>query len=269
MSDLETQINEAVEVQEALEASTAQSRLKALDAAFESYSSRARTIATLDFTLWPTHVTTKIGDIDKSISLVDFRSMLDLSMGENNTKEVPQISLPFGVYTFGRTDSEIQMSCYYQSARRTIKHQGNYDNSRRVKDWDIIFPNFIISHKLVKRDNFWVVTETRYFVTNKSVGALPEDKIVWSRDEANGIFLPPFTNVYDQGNLCYGGNSMPNKFTSNLRGLDYYFQILTLSPFNNDMGVRGLANHRNPEEWYKHLSEQTEFPYNELAGYRS
>lgn len=266
MSEIATEATEVTETPEQENPLAAQ--LLALDEAFENYRNVSRSsVPTLDFTLWPTHITTKVNGMDKSIALAEFRQMLDLAMGENNTKEVPQTALPYGVFNYGQTASEIQLSCYYPGGKKVIQHRGNYPDGRSTMKHNIAFPNMIISHKLVKREGFWIVQETRYFSTHKTVGQLPDNQLIWNRDENNGIYYPPFTNVYDQNNLCYGGNTMPNKFSNNLRGLDYYYQVLTISPFNNDLGVRGLKNRQTPESWYTKLAGLETFPYSEMIGH--
>jgi hypothetical protein len=72
--------------------------------------------------------------------------------------------------------------------------------------------------------------------------------------------------------MCYGGNSMPSHFQdNNLQGLNWYYQFLFESPFNNDLGLRSLKEEVVAQDWFKTLETAAKnnepFPYEKLRGY--
>lgn len=226
----------------------------------EANSYRPLSMEGLEIKIFENYVSTKIGEIEKAISLEDFRVVFE-TMFENKVTNVSVTSLPFGCFAFGQSFNKTQISCYYPGEIRTIQYK---TRTNSIKKFKIPFPNIIISHELELRDKLWNVLKTNYLITKKSVAQIKDCTAIMSKDLANGIAILPFSNIYEHGGMCYGNNTMPIKFTNNLRGLDYYFQVLTIAPFNDDLGIRGLTASSSVENWYKELSELKEFPYNRI-----
>lgn len=224
------------------------------------YRNQDEKVECQSFTLFPNYVEAKIGSLKKAISLLDFKALID-GLLQVDSKLV-QLALPFNCFTFAKSASEIHLSCYHPERITTIQHIDR--NSGKTKSYKIPFPNTIVSAKLSIKDNLWNVSGVKYFCTNKKVTQLPEDSLVWERDPAKGIWLMPFPNFYENGHMCYGRNTMPSKYSTNLRGLDFYYQVIFESAFNDDLGITGTINRYNPTTWFEKLSKLSEFPYDEL-----
>ncbi len=213
--------------------------------------------------LFPTHVEATVGGIRKTIAIMDFKQILD-GFIKSDTK-IENMQMPFGTFLFGRANGEIQISCYYPARRATVKHIDGYDASPR--EYNIPIPNVIISHKLKQTGTEWTVLDSHYFCTDRKVTSLPEGEFIWNHDARKGIYIMPFTNFYPEGRMCFGNNSVPKRCTNNLNGLDYYYKIIEIAPFNNDLGVRSVRGVDHPRTWFKQMSDMNEFDYSKLNGY--
>jgi hypothetical protein len=210
-----------------------------------------------------------IGDdtsqIQKRITYEDFGSIINSILNRRNEESLEGFQLPANCFFFAKSGNSIQLSCYY--AER-IAEMAHLDTKYTLKT-----PNFIISHKLEKHNGKqWRVTESRFFCTDSKVGALPKG-LIWDPDHSNHVFLSPFPNTYPEGRMCYGGNSMPSIFQdNNLQGLNWYYQFLFESPFNNDLGLRSIrGDDMTINQWFELLAQTAKdnlaFPYNKLRGY--
>lgn len=221
------------------------------------------TVAVTEIKLFPTHIEAKVNKLTKTISLANFRDIIDRLLKSSVSMET--MALPYNTMLFARSNSTMQLSCYYPGKKLEIKHM-NDSMSRAIKKYLIPVPNIIISHTLRNEGVHWLVESTRYFATNKTVTALPENTIINSPDPSNGIHIVPFPNFYGDGRMCYGQNTMPLRFTNNLRGLDYFYQILSIAPFNNDLGLNGVSRNTasSPADWFTKLSKLEEFDFSLL-----
>lgn len=205
--------------------------------------------------------------VQKRVTYEDFNAIMAAVVNHRNEQTMEGFQLPSNCFFFAKSSNEIQLSCYYGERIAEVKH-----NTRKHV---IKVPNIIISHRLTKHNSkTWKMESqrTRYFSTNAKVGNLPKTFIA-EVNNAKNIYLMPFPNTYTEGALCYGGNSMPTQFTeNNLRGLDWYYQVLFESPFNNDLGIRALADEPSIEGWFKKLElvakDNGPFPYEALRGFR-
>lgn len=213
-----------------------------------------------------------IGDeksqIEKRITYEDFNSIIGAVVNHRNEQAMEGFQLPSNCFYFGRSGNDINLSCYYGERIAEIRHMS--------KKYTIKTPNIIISHRLVRHNSkTWRMesNRTRYFSTNAKVGNLPKTFIA-DADHSKHIYLMPFPNTYSEGALCFGGNSMPSQFTdNNLRGLDWYYQVLFESPFNNDLGIRALRDEPSIEGWFQKLADVAKsdaaFPYESIRGYKT
>ena len=133
-----------------------------------------------------------------------------------------------------------------------------------------VVPNVIISHVLKMQGGVWKVNDTRYLTTNKPLSEIPRQKIA----VGSGVCTLPFTNVYDDGRLCYGNNLRVAEIKPpDFRPLHWYYEMLFTAPFNNDIGVYSLKRESKFKEnyagWFAHLAKLAEtgkpFPYAELS----
>lgn len=191
----------------------------------------------------------------KDISIPDFYKILASAAALEETGEI--LSLPFGCFSFSRTAVGLSLLCYYPEVISRIGFQSNIG----LIPYTVPMPNVVIHYKLKSVDKgIWQVQSVQYYATNKKLAQLPEDLMnkLASTDSVGYLSL---SNMYEDNRMCYGGNSMPSRFTNNLKGLDYYYQIISIAPFNSDLGIRGLKSRMEPRDWYKLLSTKTEYPY--------
>lgn len=210
-----------------------------------------------DVRLFSTHAEVVVNNLKKNISLEAFKEVLDGMMQESDST-IPAFQLPYGCYSFAVSGTSMQIGCYYPSSKRTII----YKPGDREYKYEVVMPNVVIAHFLTKDKNQWVVDRTKYFCTSKNVTQLPE-ALITQANRSESLFLIPISNMYETGEMCFGNNTMPRRMTQNLRGLDYYYQILFDAPYNNDLGVKALRL-GSPVDWFPQWAECTEFPYQRL-----
>lgn len=204
------------------------------------------------------------GGIEKIVSLEDFRNILNASLGTSEETKMDGFNLPSNVFYFAKSGAQLQLSCYYQSRISPIQYNGRTRN--------ILMPNLVVSHTLNKTgEQAWVVRSTKYFCTDLSVGRLPRE-FIGSINTSKHVFLMPMSNTYQEANMCFGANNMPTRFTeNNLRGLDWYYQYMFESPFNDDLGIIAIGHSMTVSEWYTHLeklaTEGGAFPYAKIRGF--
>lgn len=235
---------------------------QALKEMMESSSGRMNVNAKVDVQevkIYPTHVEVEMKGVMKAISFVDFKQLLDSQLQLESKMEM--MALPYHCYMLSKSTSEIHLACYYPEQRLELKHL-----TRKFPK--CLMPNVVITHKLKHDNGFWLVKDSHFFCTDKKPTELPEGKMLDltdSKGAANGIWLMPFPNFYNDGRMCYGGNTMPVKFGCNLRGLDYYYQVISISPFNNDLGLRVRKYAADIPGWFEFLAKAETFPYDILG----
>lgn len=229
----------------------------------ESFESGAYDLEALEFKMTSTCVVVKSNGIDKFISLDSFLSALSASSSTGQGETLDGVLLPSNTFYFARSLTKIQLSCYYSGGIRNLKY-GSWDRPS-------VIPNIIVSHALTKSGDAWSVATSRYFVTDLPVSGLP-NRFINSVSHEEHIFAMCFTNTYSDCRMCYGSNAMPQTFRGNsLRGLDWYYQFLFETPFNDDLGLSPVKDRPSPATWYSKLAALAEegkpFPYEDLVGY--
>ena len=206
--------------------------------------------------------------IEKNISLLDLYHILSRSIKGSEEDILKTLLLPQGTFAIAHNQKSLKISCYYPEVKKEVTHKSySHDNEATFL---IPFPNTIITHTLAREvinDMEWSVTNSKYYVTPKRVPQLPLE-VITGRIPDN-VFSMPFNNFYGDDKMCFGGNRMPQKFGANLRGLDYYYQVIFLSPFNDDLGIKGVTDYRtysgNNRKFYQMLSKLDSFPYDKLS----
>ena len=194
------------------------------------------------------------------------QGIIDEITGEVDV-HIPPINLPYGCFMFNKQGDHMYLNCYHEERLAEIKYDHREGAITKKEKYTIPMPNIITYFALKRAEkSLWQVAEAKYFVTPKTVTQLPDKSVINSVNSKEGIFRMPLSNVYGDHKLCYGGNTMPARMTDNLRGLDYYYQILTLSPFNSDLGINGVKGWTSPRSWYQHLATLQKFPYDLLVG---
>jgi hypothetical protein len=218
-------------------------------------------------------VTTPNGT-SKTISLQDCYNMIAYAFNKAVEENGAEIMLPRNCVYIRSTSKTMYVTLYYPESVQELHFQAG-GVSRKYK---IPTPNIVICLSLdiatnPKGDSEARIGVTKYFCTDYPLGAL-KIKHTTQVDHANGIYLMPFSNVYDDGKLCTGENAMPSVMPRNdLRRINWQFDVLWSSPFNNDLGLNALSGwDAGVQSWYAHLAERLtngqKFPYDRLRGYR-
>ena len=207
--------------------------------------------------LQKTHATILVDGMIKSVSVNDFKRIVD-SVVDEIDENISPLALPFGCFMFSVSNGNLNINCYYSERKAEIQ----YDKGGSIHKYNIPLPNIILSFTLNSiGTGLYQATSIKYFSTDKLVTQLPDNKFIHEPNLDIGVYRLPVSNMYGGNNMCFGRNTMPVRFTNNLRGLDYYYQILTIAPFNSDLGISGLNQSFSPEHWFKHLSKLEKFPY--------
>lgn len=213
----------------------------------------------LDFTIHDTRVVTiKTGNVQRDISLVDFMSGLSALVGDE-TSEVPGLDLilPPCLHSMRiQTNGAIDLHLYYPERVADLRCSGN--NYRNVP-----IPNVMLKLTLqptASGDTGYAIRNVRWMMTDRESVSL-NDNSDW-RIGANRIWPLAMPNCYEDGNMCYGGNSLPNIVYKDLSILNtLYEDIFLRSNFNNDLRVPGAGSRGT--DWLSHIAGQESFPYGE------
>lgn len=224
---------------------------------------RPPTVLGQPVTLFETHVelATPAG-ISKAISYQAFYDILSTALSaESNVKKTTYI-LPANCYLLSSSGVEMEVSCYYPGRVREVK----FSNGDGSTPYSIVFPNIIIHHLLKRNGDKWHLAVSYYYATSLNINALPLTHIQ-PGNRPKDVWPLPLPNMFTDGKMCYGKNSLIINFEENLRGLDWYYRLLTDSPFNSDLMVPSLRNSVSPREWIELLAERVSedpscsFPY--------
>jgi hypothetical protein len=208
--------------------------------------------------LFEQHVEVELDNgMTKTISIADFQNALARCL--NVEEETRGFLMPANCFFFAIGITEIKLSCFYPGRKRRISFSPGGSRGGKT-EYVIPFPNIIISHKLKRNAGKADWTASKYIATSKPITQIPL-KFVWDLDPVNQLWSLPFSNIYEDGRLCYGGNSVPKQFVDNFRGLDWHFAVLYNSPFNHDLGVRNTTKSWGVDSWYAELERHEIFPY--------
>lgn len=210
----------------------------------------------------------------KTLSLADFYNMLQFAFNKTVEENGSEIQLPKNC-TYIRTSSKsMYVTLYYPEGVYDLQyHAGGSRNTYKIPTPNIVVCLILDLSTNPKGKLEARVTTAKYFCTDYPVGAL-RIKHTTNVDHANGLYLLPFSNIYEDAKLCTGDNVMPTVMPRNdLRRLNWHFDVLWSSPFNNDLGLHALSSWEGGvQAWYQHLRDRQvgghKFPYERLRGYR-
>lgn len=244
-------------------------------------TSISHAISSLGVRIFDAFAEIEVGEkVKKQISIEDLQKILQRAFSQD-VAEVPQVGLqlPSNTIFLSTSSKQIKLMTYYSGEIRPMKYDGRLPGERgnnTIHDLKVVTPNIVLAHTLNKEavTGDWIIDGvSKYYATDLNVPKLPNEFIA-RHDHRKRIWRLPMTNIYEEGRMCYGNNSMPARFSKgNLRGLDYYFKMIWESPFNDDLGVRSLRRSGGEFEyvnqWYKYLSdlaaENKPYPYEKLT----
>lgn len=216
--------------------------------------------------LYPSAVIVQTGKQNKVIS---YDSFLDIVSGSRDSKDGASdvgIWFPPNVYTFSKTKDSMKLGMYYPGCVERITFRGDGTRPR-------VLPNTILSVQLSRSADQWKVTDARYYCTKFSLQEMMRRDFVTGPSASAGIWLFPFTNIYNDGRMCYGSAHKISQFTlPDLRGLHSYYRVIMDSEFNSDLDLYALSESSKFRyeklAWFDHLAnlaaEGKPFPYSEL-----
>lgn len=156
---------------------------------------------------------------------------------------------------------------YYPSARYDLQ----FNDGGKIKNIEsVLLPNIVIIVKLAKNKstNLWARQSTIYYATPKVWNQIRDMDLIAQESHRDHIWKLPLPNIFSNGGMCYGKNSVPNTFDgSDFRGIDDLHRVIFDSPFNNDLSIPSLSGYSGSKMgWLTKLSKQKVFPYWLLAG---
>jgi hypothetical protein len=214
-----------------------------------------------DVRIYDSHVEIKLPNgMTKTISIADFLTTLSKTVSQEDLLKMTL--LPANCYIWGQSITEMRLACYYPGKLREVK---TTVSARGTSDYTIPFPNIVVSHILKRHLDGWEHQHARYYATTKSIGQL-ENRFIWEKNELDGVWALPLPNIYPEGRLCHGANTLlRGPFRESFRGLDWYFAVLHNSPFNDDLVIPSLAKALRTTGYFTELSKHKTFPYEMLV----
>ncbi len=208
-----------------------------------------------------THVEVTINGVEKVLSHAAFKELYDRVMEVETTALAPMV-MPNNVITFGRTTTAMEFNTYWPEAIFTVKFKPARGDDR-VKEIEIPFPNVLLYFHLSLQGDSFMVSRAKYFCTPKRAGELfPVPEFIREPDPKRGVYPLALPNIYGECKACYGQNTMPGGFKTDLRALDWYYLFLHQSTFNTDLSIPGVSDgNYNPADWMQKLSTLDRFPY--------
>lgn len=213
---------------------------------------------------------------EKQISHEDLVAILSkhVSVGDSGPRQ--SIRYPFGTIFVERTLNELFIAVYYPGG----PHEYTLNIQGKVTKHPILRPNIVLEARLTTGDKHTLSGYCLYctphspdvIASRYQRGMRRHSSTYPDPEMSRGLHVVPFTNVYDNGTMCLGGNSVPSVYnTDDLSGLNRYWDILCNSPGNSDLSIRGV---RGPlaealgsmTSYFKKLGEfKDAFPYQHLA----
>lgn len=217
---------------------------------------------------------------EKTISHTDFLSGYQRAFSKKIKEE--QAVSDGAIRRFPRSlismveDQNSMVCVLYYPARimPKVKYHDKYESKNNLEIENVPLPNVLIRvflKKVKDRNDIsikWKLdgTGVYFYATDRSPLSVP-DGFLKGRENAPHIWTLPMPNIYSEGRMCYGGNSVISTFTDNLTTLDYYYRMLEESPFNNDLSIPCCTRTSNALSWMKYLSGKEEFPYKDLTSF--
>ena len=176
----------------------------------------------------------------------------------------------------GKTTKRLVL--YFEERRSNLQHTqsenlfipaGGTDKVRGYED--CVIPNTVVVVTLrfqPTKDHRirWTLSDVRWLATPLSRAEVA----AFSNPRVGDSFSPlPFNNQYENGNMCTGGNTLQSVYYTDFSVAEsLYYVTLLGSPFNNDLGLRGVTDSASskPHGWYNYLQYCDKFPYRFLRG---
>lgn len=209
-----------------------------------------------------------IEGVTKNVDHLTLRDVISQNIqsaqgGQVSTSIVP-FQIPTGTFVFGREGNRIEMATYNPGANQKV---GFHNGGSRPSEYEIPFPNVVITFVLELKNGKWVVDTSRtvFMCTHLSASQMPNKIPVV--DPSAGFHPLALPNMHSNNLPCYGSASINTAYDNDLRGLHSFFRFLVDVPFNCDLSIPG-AHINSPREWMNFLRDEAKagrgFPYKHL-----
>jgi len=215
-----------------------------------------------------------LGKNEKQVSPVDFAATLLKHVDVNASAPRQALRVPFGTLFTERTVNELFVAVYYPGKKHNLK----LIIEGETYEYDVVLPNIVMEAKLTLGTSL-AMSNYAFFCTNYGPDTLASryhrgmrklDARYPDNSHRDGLYHVPFTNMYDNGTMCLGHNSVPNVYpVDDISALHRYYDIMVNSPGNRDLPFRGLVGNwaryeSNQRGLFKAWSGHAEFPYKNL-----
>ena len=207
------------------------------------------------------------GKFEKRISIEDFYLLLGRQITKTTESDGKSFSLPVGCVVFEQKFKKIRLVCFYPETIKEVTYKNGDGSNVTTKAYKIPFPNLLIQVTLKEQDNGdWLGDPPLYYVSSEPLSRIIDSvKTNSVSPQLDNIFIVPFTNFYDNGTMCYGTSNYFSRFSNNdLRGINYYYQVIFDSAFNNHLGIHNINFKGGMKDLLTHLSTLETFPYHLL-----
>lgn len=217
----------------------------------------------------------------KSISHRDLASTLVKMIPTSIDDAKNRRRFPFGTIFLDNTLSSLRVAVYVPEH----KHKIRITAGSGVTDYEVLLPNIILECLMTPRDGGLAMTKYALYCTS-----LPAYEVSsryqkgWRRignsgsgsSDAKGFYKLPLTNMYEEGYLCLGSNSVPNLHSPvDLSDIMRYYEIAVDAVGNNDLSIRALSRDSKMHQvlqsdgltgFFRHWVKMTDPIYSQLQG---
>lgn len=176
-----------------------------------------------------------------------------------------------------RSPDTVQALMYIPGGPGVLKFKSKREDRSVERVFNIPYPNLLVNVTYGKNTKgMYNFREVKYFCTDYlNYQYKLTNKVHFPESGAPGkrIFLLPFSNMYNDGRMCFGGNTAGGETDGyDLSVFNHYVRIFKNSFFNEDLGINNLGSGAPTDtgsviSFYEALSREESFPYHWLSGY--
>lgn len=201
-------------------------------------------------------------ETQKLVSHEDFFESIRNAMQKKVSVQSEKFLFPPGVVQFEQFPNEVRIVTY--NPEKIIQAKFSRGESYRPSVHTIPLPNIVIAFRLKRNSNGFSLSESHFYATDMSFGEI-QGLEHFEYGGRNRLWKLPLPNVFGDGRLCFGNNSMPNIFPENdFRQLGWYYKFLEETPFNSDLSIPDVPDWHNARDWINKLETFKTFPYHML-----
>ncbi len=208
------------------------------------------------------YVDVNYNGLEKRISLEDYAALVIKVKGDDEvSSNAEMFRMPTTLHSFSNSSEGLRVNMYFPERRATLSHENG-------ETYDVPLPNIMIAVHLKdvsNRPGHRFISSIKWMQTEKSQ---QDVDVVWSGypNQSEGFPALSLPNMYSDGNMCTGENTLPSVIYTDLSILEMlYHDVLIRSEFNNDLTVPNIDSdsYSSARRWLERLDGATSFPYDE------